>query len=61
MASMEHRLIRRHCDHFADDFGVPQVAGAEVFRVLLGLLDSDPQLAARVGEELRHTGGPRRR
>ena len=61
LAPIEHRRLRQHCAHYADDLGVPQVAGAEVVRVLLGLLDADAQLAARVGEELRRTGGTRRR
>lgn len=58
---IEHRRLRRLCERYADDLGVVQVAGAEVLRVMLGMLDDDELLAARVGEQLRRTGGNRRR
>ncbi|SCL21207.1 hypothetical protein GA0070615_0020 [Micromonospora aurantiaca] len=61
LAPMEHRRLRRYCDQVADDIGAAQVAGAEVVRVLLGLLDGDSDLAARVAQELARSGGNRRR
>jgi hypothetical protein len=58
---VEHRGLRRLCDRYADELAVPQVAGAEVLRVLLELAQSDERLAARVGKALGQSGGSRRR
>ena len=61
LAPVEHRRLRRWCDRLADEIDAPTVAGAEIIRVLLGLLDTDADLAARVAAELARTGGTRRR
>lgn len=61
LSPLEHRKLRRLCDQYADQLGAAQVAGAEVVRVLLALVDADETLAARVGDELARTGGNRRR
>jgi hypothetical protein len=58
---VEHRNLRRLSDSFADEIGVPQVAMAEVVRVLLDVVQDDERLAARVVKELARTGGTRRR
>lgn len=58
---VEHRALRRLCERYAEELAAPQVAGAEVFRVLLNLAREDEDLTARVGAELRRTGGSRRR
>jgi hypothetical protein len=58
---VEHRGLRRLCDRYADELAVPQVAGAEVLRVLLELAQNDERLAARVGKALGQSGGSRRR
>jgi hypothetical protein len=57
----EHRELRRLCDQFADDIGVAQVAGAEVFRSLLQLALTDEAVARKLGKLLARTGGSRRR
>lgn len=61
LAPIEHRRLRRLCERYADEIGVPQVAGAEVFRVLLEMASEDEHLAAALGEALKRTGGSRRR
>jgi hypothetical protein len=58
---IEHRELRRLCARFADEIGVAQVAGAEVFRALLEMVRSDEELVVRLGGELAKTGGSRRR
>lgn len=61
VSPIEHRTLRRLCARYAEDLDLTEVAGAEVFRALLTLADADPQIAARVGQEIRRTGGTRRR
>ncbi len=58
---VEHRNLRRLADRFADEIGVPQVAMAEVLRVLLTIAQDDERIAAKVGKELARTGGTRRK
>lgn len=57
----EHRAVRLLCLWYAEQLDVPQVAGAELFRVLLQELLTDERLATRVGAALAETGGNRRR
>jgi len=61
MAPVEHRRLRRLCQRYAEDLDLPDVASAEVVRVLVELAATDDDLAARVGHVLRRTGGNRRR
>jgi hypothetical protein len=58
---MEHRALRRWCAETSADLDLPLVAGAEVFRALLGIMQSRPELADQVRAELARTGGSRRR
>lgn len=57
---VEHRNLRRLADRYADELGVPQVAMAEVLRVLLNLAQEDERLSTKVSKELARTGGTRR-
>lgn len=61
LSPMEHKLLRRWCAESSADLDLPVVAGAEVFRALLSLMHSDPEVAERVRAELARTGGSRRR
>ncbi len=56
----EHRALRLLCLWYAEQLDVPQVAGAELFRVLLQAVLTDERLATRVGAALTETGGSRR-
>jgi hypothetical protein len=58
---IEHQRLTRVTQRFAEELQLPRIAGAEVFRVLLDLMQRDDELAARVGQELGKTGGNRRR
>ncbi|WP_427896695.1 hypothetical protein ACQHIV_42175 (plasmid) [Kribbella sp. GL6] len=58
---IEHQRLTRWAQRFAEELQLPRIAGAEVFRVLLDLMQHDEALAARVGQELARTGGTRRR
>jgi hypothetical protein len=57
----EHRELRRLCDRYADEIGVAQVAGAEVFRALLQLAQEDDTVARKLGRSLARSGGRRHR
>jgi hypothetical protein len=61
LSPIEHRKLRKLCDRFLDELDLSEVARAEVFRALLALADQDTQLADQVGQQLRRTGGSRRR
>jgi hypothetical protein len=61
LSPIEHRKLRKLCDRFIDELDLTEVARAEIFRALLNLADQDPKLADRLAEELRRTGGTRRR
>jgi hypothetical protein len=61
LSPIEHRKLRKLCDRFIDELDLAEVARAEIFRALLNLADQDPQLADRLAQELRRTGGTRRR
>ncbi|MFD3407010.1 hypothetical protein ACFWUU_40380 [Kribbella sp. NPDC058693] len=58
---IEHQGLTRMTQRYAEELQLPRIAGAEVFRVLLDLLQHDEDLAERVGQELARTGGTRRR
>jgi hypothetical protein len=58
---VEHQGLMRSTQRFAEELQLPRIAGAEVFRVLLDLMQHDEDLAERVGQELARTGGTRRR
>jgi hypothetical protein len=58
---VEHRKLKAWCTAAADDLELPLIAGAEVLRVLWQLAQDDPDLAARVRDELARSGGSRRR
>jgi hypothetical protein len=56
----EHAMLRRLCNRYAEQLGVPRVAGAEVFRALLNQLLADQELGSRIAADLARTGGSRR-
>jgi hypothetical protein len=60
LSPMEHKALRQWCAQTSAELDLPVVAGAEVFRVLLGLMREDPSMAAAVRAELERTGGSRR-
>ncbi len=61
LSPMEHKALRGWCAQTSADLDLPVVAGAEVFRALLLLMHSDPEVAEQVRAELARTGGSRRR
>lgn len=61
LSPMEHKALRQWCASTAAELDLPVVAGAEVFRALLALMQSDETMADRVRAELERTGGSRRR
>lgn len=62
---LEHRGLKRAALDLADDIGVADVAGAEIFRALLAVLvDAEPEgkwLRGEVARRLEQSGGDRRR
>jgi len=61
LSPMEHKALRQWCAQTSADLDLPVVAGAEVFRALLSLMRSDPEVADQVRAELERSGGSRRR
>ncbi|HZZ49769.1 MAG TPA: hypothetical protein VFE65_23000 [Pseudonocardia sp.] len=61
LSPMEHKALRQWCASTAADLDLPVVAGAEVFRALLALMQADETMADQVRAELERTGGSRRR
>jgi hypothetical protein len=61
LSPMEHKQLRRWCAETSADLDLPVVAGAEVFRALLSMMFSHPEVAEQVRAELARTGGSRRR
>lgn len=61
LSPIEHKALRQWCAQVSADLDLPLVAGAEVFRTLLGLMRDDSAVADRVREALAETGGSRRR
>lgn len=61
MSPVEHRKLRTWCALTAAELELPQVAGAEVLRVLWNMAQADPELNARLQAEIAQTGGTRRR
>lgn len=60
LSPMEHKALRQWCAQTSAELDLPVVAGAEVFRVLLSLMRTDPSMADAVRAELERTGGSRR-
>jgi hypothetical protein len=60
LSPMEHKALRQWCAQTSAELDLPVVAGAEVFRVLLSLMRTDPSMADAVRTELERTGGSRR-
>ncbi len=61
LSPREHQALRQWCARTSADLDLPLVAGAEVFRALLGLMREQPAVADQVRAELARTGGSRRR
>jgi len=61
LTPVEHQRLRGWSVEAAAELGLTEVAAAEVLRVLLGLVLTDPDLSARVRAELHRSGGNRRR
>jgi hypothetical protein len=61
LSPMEHKALRQWCAQTSADLDLPVVAGAEVFRALLSLMRTQPEVAQAVRAELERTGGSRRR
>jgi hypothetical protein len=61
LSPMEHKALRQWCAQTSADLDLPVVAGAEVFRALLSLMRTQPEVAEAVRAELERTGGSRRR
>jgi hypothetical protein len=61
LSPVEHRALRTWCAETSADLDLPLVAGAEVLRVLLHLMQTDAALADAVRADLERSGGSRRR